>query len=323
MKLKSIITSVAACVLVVGIFCAEWNNPYLDKSNSCVEILKKSFSDKDTVEIFSGESLTVVVYLREHIESFGISVPGNRLWNTTEDSVVTGSELDKGLLSFAFSFYDTGWHDITLTTNFNDSTPSKTQTFSLFAKSPLSQKRINAINGDSVLLETAPVKDKDVQYVWELGTVIKNENPSVKTKFNFSDTAFDGKLYVEDRDSKFRSSPFVFPVQFSKSALETFLEIACVNSPMQGDTVLVSSGTYTFSVKVTGADKLEVATVNGETFDTKNKDSDGAFLLNRKFSGLDTLENPLEVHVYCKNENGVTKDSYFYLKYKSKVVVAS
>lgn len=322
MKLKPIIISVVASVLAVGIFCAEWSNPYLDKSKSGVEILEKSFSDKDTVEIFSGESLNVAVYLREYIESFSISAPKNRLWNKDE-YVVLNSELDKGSLSFAFSFYDTGWHDITLTTNFNGSTPSKKQTFSLYVKSPLFQQDINAKNRDSVLLETEAVRDSDVYYVWKLGNIVfKSASPSIKEKVDFADTSFDGELYVVDKDSTFRSSSFVFPVQFSTGVLGTLLEIACVNSPMLGDTAFVTSKSFTFSAKVTGAEELKMATINSENFDTQEKTSDGAFLLSKKFDCLDTLKEPLEIHVYCKNEKDMSKDSYFYLKYPSQIAVA-
>ena len=316
MNLKSVVTFVAACTFFAGLLCSDWENPYLNKSKSSADVLKKTFSDKDTIDIFSKESLSVVIYLKEHVAAFRVNIEKNRLWDKADSLIIADKFGDEPFL-FTFSFYDTGWHYITLSTIYNDNT-KKDKKYSLYVKSPLSQKRVEMQVGDSVLLETDPVKDNDVFYVWNFGeTVITSEKASVQVKMDRPLTSPEGELYVEDRDKVFRSPSFLFPVMVNKE----LLEMKCENSPIFRDTVYVQTKTFTFTVKVKGAQELVNAKINGEEFDERIKNSDGSFLLNKTFHDLDILTEPMEIHVFCENEENATIDNYFYLKYKSQITV--
>ena len=104
------------------------------------------------------------VLLEEHLDSFKVHVDNNRLWSS-QDSVISRNGIRPGYIySFPFSFYDTGWQKIKLISYRNNGDSVADSCF-LRAVSPLKQYPISGKVGDSILLSTMPIKDKQVLYM--------------------------------------------------------------------------------------------------------------------------------------------------------------
>ena len=70
-------------------------------------------------------------------------------------------------VQFYFSFSDTGWHAVRMTT-YRSNARTLSDSIYFYVKSPLRQAALSCFFGDSIVLRTPPVKDRDVNYFWEL-----------------------------------------------------------------------------------------------------------------------------------------------------------
>lgn len=220
--------------------CSDWKNPYLDQSGAKVLLKPLKIQDGDTVSIFSRDSIAVEIYLREHLSHFSLNIRGNRYWT---DTTIEDSVFDKNQTRFSFSFYDTGWHDITLTTcRLNGD--SSSEKIRLYATSPLKQNTLEINAGDTVTLSTRPViENVNVFYVWDLhdGTKIKEYKSTIKHTFLTAPASSIGELYVIDQNDY--RSPSSFFVIKPKSVDISVVKITSENQLVSGDTILTSTPT--------------------------------------------------------------------------------
>lgn len=293
-------------VVLGGLYCTDLTNPYLDADNAMAKISDKNFSDSDSLKIFSTKSLSVVVYLKEHVEKFKLHIDKNRLWSS-EDTVITKNKFNKEPFLFDFSFYDTGWQQISLTTYRNNG-DSVVEKYTVYAYSPLYQNTIKARVGDTILLKTDPVGDK-VLYVWNFrnGTPVKDQSPVVRTVFSNSMTSSVGELYVEDFTNH-KSPVILFNINPSSS---DELSIRCVNDSIKNDTIYTTAKELPLKLQIMGAEQVKKLTVNGNAIGNLSKvDNYHACTVNLK--GLDSITNPLNVIVeVTDNKNRTVKDTFY------------
>jgi hypothetical protein len=192
--------------------CGDTKNPYLESTGSGIRIVAKSFNDGDTVSIFSTESLTFVLHLKEHIDHISLSASANRYW-PGNDTIITAAEFGREPFTFRYSFYDTGWRDISITAG-RDRGDSAREHFRVYARSPLRQMQIKAEMGDTVLLSTPPVGDEAL-YVWDFrdGMTVKNNANHASYIVKTPLSAGAGELYVSDHSHRSPSAFFIIVVR--------------------------------------------------------------------------------------------------------------
>lgn len=303
-----------AGVLLFGLHCNDPVNPFDDTDNAKASVYTRTFDDRDTVSIFSAETLAVVIYLKEHLREVVVHIDHNRLWSTSDTTIALGSYSGEPL-KIPFSFYDTGWQKIEIR-SLQHSEKFFNEQYSLYARSPLYQKTIQGDAGDTVLLKTEPVGDAQVLYVWDFhdGTIIKeytNETPIV-LKRSFASTI--GELYVTDPRRTSPSVPFAI-----SAAVGVPLELVCLNETVSSDSVATSQATFTFKVAVNGTEHLKSATLNGTPFDDI-KMQGGSLLLSKTIESLDTLKGVMEAVVVATDDRGTTVEKIFFIHYDKTVV---
>lgn len=296
--------------------CNDYSNPYLDIGQARASVKEKSFNDRDTVLIFSRESLSIVVFLKEYVKEIKVSIDSNRFWSGS-DSVLKPSTFNLKPINIPFSFYATGWQKIKLTTYLTNG-DSVVEAYSLFAKSPLYQKAIKGGAGDTVDLVTPPVNDDDVNYVWNFRngtTPIKDGKPAISFVNKTAIQSSVGELYVEElyvEDAKQRRSPSVL---FSiSSGTSKKLNLICTNNSIVMDSVFSSTSDFTFSVRVTGTEQLKSASINNLEFDDVQNETDFV-QLTKTFHNLDTLKAPIIAVVNATDNNGQSVSKTFYIHY--------
>ncbi|MFP4163767.1 MAG: Calx-beta domain-containing protein [Chitinispirillaceae bacterium] len=170
------------------------HNPYLEAKPGAV-VQSRSFEDGDEMSVFSTESITVKVNLKERVERVAVNISSNRLWSGS-DSVIESSEFSEEPFTFRFSFSDTGTQGVTVNSFLDDGTTSL-QTFSFHVTSPLFQDMVRASQGDTIRLSTPAVEDQ-VTYVWDLhdGTVLQSDDPNAEFILDAPFESKIGELYV-------------------------------------------------------------------------------------------------------------------------------
>jgi hypothetical protein len=288
--------------------CTEYPNPFLDKSLSRAAIDTKIFQNGDTVLIFSSETLSVVTYLREHIKEVTVHIDNNRFWKS--DTVFHEEEFSADPINIPISFYRTGWNKIVITTVYkNDET--KIEVDSLYARSPLEQLPITALVGDSIHLKTLPVKDADVNYVWDFHdslTKVKEFTPQFDFVLKYPISSLIGELYVIDRNNN--RSPSVYFATTAGSGSK--LNISAVSGLIKGDTIITGESHFMFKVYINGS--ISKAVVNGLSFDSSEVSSNGVNV-SKMFNNLDTLKDPMKVTVTVTDKNSQLTEKIFFIKY--------
>lgn len=302
-------------LMCVGLFfctCSDLTNPFQNKGEARAEITNWNLSDSVSINIFSTYSIPVRVLLGEHLDSFKVHIDNNRLWSS-QDSVVFRNEIRPGrIYSFPFSFYDTGWQKIKIT-SYRNNGDSIADSCILRAVSPLKQNPISGVVGDSILLNTLPIKDKQVLYIWDFhnGVVIKEYACSVLVKITAPFTSRYGQLYVEDYSGR-RSPVTLFEITSQSPQKE--LSLACINDSIRGDTVLSADAQMKFRLEVSGAQQLKNASVNGQKFDESQRRGD-LFLLGYNLKGIDTATTPQKLNVSITDDLGRSISRTFYVKF--------
>src|SRR5512133_157615 len=148
MNFKNVLCFVLlAGALLLGLGCYNPTNPFLDTDRAKASVYTKSFTDRDTVQIFSRETLSVVVYLKEHIRRVDVHIPKNRL-STSADTTISLDAFTGDPVKIVFSFYDTGWQKIEVR-SLQNSGKVTVEEYSLYARSPLYQKTVIGNIGDT------------------------------------------------------------------------------------------------------------------------------------------------------------------------------
>jgi len=211
----------APLAILVLLKCVGDENPYLASADSGVRIVSQSFGDGDTVSIFSTESLTLVLHLKEYIDHIALRSAANRLWSG-KDTVITADLFDREPFTLMFSFYDTGWQEISVTA-YRSMDDSAEQTLNVYARSPLWQAPISAGVGDTVLLSTPSVND-DARYVWDFrdGTVISSNTNNLPYIVKIPMTTGVGDLYVSDSSHRSPSASFTIAAETTATINDYF-----------------------------------------------------------------------------------------------------
>lgn len=299
--------------------CSDLTNPFLNKEEAKAEITNWQLSDSVTINIFSTYSIPVRVLLGEHLDSFKVHIDNNRLWGS-QDSVISRREIkSQYIYSFPFSFYDTGWQKIKLV-SYRSNSDSVVDSCVLYAVSPLKQNAVSGMVGDSLILKTLPVNDKQVLYVWNFfnGMVIKEYACSVGVKITAPFTSSYGQLYVEDF-SEHRSPATLFEIV---SQSQTGLSLVCINDSIRGDTVFSADAQLKFRLEVSGAQQITKASINGSGFDESQRRGNN-YLLSHNLNGLDTLTTPQALKIDIKDNLGRSLSKTFYIKFVKLVPVIS
>lgn len=243
--------------------CSRYN-PFEDASNADFAIQTQSFVSGDTLEIFSTESLEVVITVKELVERITVSAPGNRLWSEDEKSI--SGTFEREPFAFRFSYSDTGNHEITLRAIRNDGS-SSVRTLTNHVVSPLHQSVLSYHIGDTIELRTPPVRDSDVEYIWQFGEVTRYSSArcSLRVVLDPPRTQGTGVLMVADRNHLSPASPFYY------AGLDTTRPvILCVNKGYFGaDTIYTGDTLFSFMVHISDGTEQAVdsASVNGKPFD--------------------------------------------------------
>ncbi len=304
-----------AGALLLGPGCDNPANPFLDTDRAKASVYTKSFSDRDTVQIFSRETLSVVVYLREHIRRVDVRIPKNRLGSSV-DTTIPLDAFTGDPVKVVFSFYDTGWQKIEVR-SLQNSGKVTVEEYSLYARSPLFQKTVIGNIGDTIQLKTQRVDDRQVLYVWDFhdGNIVKEDTNQVQYILKSHFTSTIGELYVTDL--KYRSPSVPYSIG-ARSA--TALDLTCLNDSLLNDSVYTSQASFTFKVALGGTENLKSASINGNPFDNIKIQS-GSVQLSKTLSNLDTLTKPMKAKVVASDDRGVTVEKTFYIHYDNTVVV--
>lgn len=314
---KKICISIFLAMMFLWVFCSDSPNPFLDTTKSRATVFSKTFKDRDTVSIFSYDTLSIAIYLKEHLNEVKIRIDHNRL-QTSKDTVLPLDSYNGDLIQLPFSFYDTGWQEIEVSSQLH-SGKLITEKYSLYAKSPLYQKTVRGKVGDDLNLKTGPVDVKGILYVWDFhnGIVIKdysNEVSAVIAK-NFDNSI--GELYVTDNLYKSPSVPFSIETNAIGS-----IDLVCQNDSIKNDTVFTGQPVFTFKVMALGANNLKSASFNGASFD-EIKSLNGSVLMTKTISRIDTVNGPLKVVVNATDNLNRFSEKTFYIHYDQKVTIGS
>ncbi len=280
-----------AMIAALFITCNHYN-PFSDVSNADIDIVAKSFNSEDTVSIFSTQTITFRVLVKELVSDIQITSPGNRLWNST-DTTFTSSQILSETITLDFSWPDTGMQTITF--SIGTKHEEKLRHFSLYTTSLLNQDTVKGHRGGSFQLQTTPVPDKDVGYYWSLGnsTQYISQHCSTLIQLNPSMSEGVGAVWVSDGTYTSPIDSFYFFVSDTVSPL-----IACLSDDNnRGDTILTGDPLYTLRVSISDQDGAPVdsASFNGKAFDRKDGTMYTAVIENVERYAA----QPLAVHIYA------------------------
>jgi hypothetical protein len=310
MKKANHFLNVVIFLILPMLYCSDWKNPYLDSSNSKIVLVPSTVSNGDTVQIFSRDSFSVQVFLKEYFSKYRLSTKSNRYW---KDTLLTDFS---STTYFRFSFYDTGWQEISLTA-YHTSGDSMRSNLKFYAKSPLKQQTLEFKAGDTVIFSTPPVKD-EVLYVWDLhDRVIKDNKSQTKEMINKEPTSSVGEVYVIDWKD-FRSPSSFFLIRSSLTTANT-VTIRSLNDSLSKDTIFSRTPSFQVIASVTGISSLKELSVNG-TIDTHFiKNADGSYLFYALVTNLDSISPVSLIVKVTDNTNKVTLDTLI-VKYTNTVI---
>jgi len=235
--LFSVMTLFFMCV------CTRDYNPFTDPANARASVFAVSFKNNDTINIFSTETLSLKIEVRELVDSVVCAALHNR---RNPDKIVikdtTTHILSATPYTLLFSFCDTGKASISIST-FRHGIENIVTEYSLYCISPLNPVPVNGYYGKSIKLSTAPVVDKDVMYHWDLGNslVINSPNPDTTIKVLYFQPLTDPwQVWVSDINDNHKSPC----VKFLPVLQDTFHPtITCLN---------LNPGSHNDSVIITG-----------------------------------------------------------------------
>lgn len=306
-----LVTLVLLACFPVFLFCVSDYNPFEDDSNSRA-VFVEGFEDGDTVGIFSTETLVVAVAVGELLEKFTIHTESNRFF---EDSTIFafGGRLGAGPYRFLVSFYDTGWHKVSLY-SFRENDDEVVESYNVYARSPLKQESISGSMGDSIDLATEPVDDRDVLYHWSFGrsVIVTSVPPSTRSVIRTSGSVETGELWVTDLSGKYASpkSGFFYTLTDNEGPVITSANEGSVGK----DTVIASEKDFFFKAYIRdyGSGTVYGASADNQPFDIITND-----LFVKKIASLDTLPRPWPLIVRAIDPFSNQTEKIFWLLYDS------
>ncbi len=312
---------VAGVILFAG--CVHDYDPFENYSNANVVVSgtpgPKLIRNGDSLSVFATETLQVFTTVREKIDSFRVTATGNRYFT---DSVLRPPfSVDYSLL---FSFYDTGWASIGITTYRSNNTSVSLPLVKVFAYSPLKQKDVDTVFGTPYLLKTLPVGDDDVLYVWAFGKDTVKRIGTDSIFIPYSDLAHavvgqldTGYLFVSDFSETTLSPKSPFTYLFFKPAPP---KIKCTNKVgLSHDTVVTGSDTLVFQFQVTDSSGQGVSVAVNGILVQANDTTGNVYTYHETYLGMKAFTNQKAkaVTVTAVDKLGDSTLATFYLCYES------
>ncbi len=265
---RQAINLLCAGLTMAFMLCTHDYNPFTDESNARAMLIAP-FADGDTVDVFSTETVTVALAVRDLIDTFSLHVDASRYFGDTAIGLAdNGRRPDKRTWDFTVSFYDTGWQELRCSTKRKNG-DEVVERRTCYARSPLRQDPVIDTPGTIVCLATPPVQDRDVMYFWSFGKgVIIASVPSATCQVvQTSGMAADGQLWVAELNGSFTSprTPFLYTMADNEGP-----QIICVNDGAVGkDTIVTSTKDFHLRIDIIdrGGGSVLNATVNNEPFD--------------------------------------------------------
>jgi Concanavalin A-like lectin/glucanases superfamily/Domain of unknown function (DUF2341) len=253
--------------LLAMVFCSKDYDPFADLTNARAHVLSCTFARSDTVGLYSTETIVIAVSGRDNVDSFSLHSAHNRFWqDTTVRRESAGEIIPPTTFSFDVSFFDTGVQTVSVTTWRRSIGESVTQDLPVRVTSPLRQADVTSFFGDSTLLCTPPVSDRDVLYEWDFeGVATKSPRDSVMAVLPGEGSA-TGFLRVTDLAGNHATPLF----SFSYSLFDTSRPIIlCANTNIRDDTVVTSDSVLAFKAYIADYRGLSVDTcwINHAAFD--------------------------------------------------------
>ncbi len=286
--------SAVACSLLMLLFCADEYNPFTDASNTRMYIAG-SFGNGDTIELFSTETLTVMLSVPELADTLSVSSETNRLFELGRKVFAADTRsLRRGPYELFFSMYDTGWQDIVFALRRSGGEVTEKKV-TCFVRSPLTPEVVHGSYGASVVLSTGSVGDRDVLYKWNFGRgmVVTTTKPETTAVVYTSGVDHAGRLSVSDGYVASPEVAFEYALVDSIGPVVTFLDELYVRS---GDTVMTADTMFLFRVviKDRGPGGVDSASLNGVPFDLIDDT-----LYTKLFNRMDTVSTPLRMTLYA------------------------
>lgn len=294
--------------------CSRDYNPFHDLTNARARVIEWNFGSagrRDTVEIFSTATIRIAVAVRESVDSFSLMVPGNRFG----DSCTMRGPLGDSAYCLAFSLWDTGRVNLTLTT-FRKGDQPASEVFSLYARSPLKPRPVQGYQAALVRLTTDSVADRDAVYYWHFSDAI-----DIASAFPVLDTMIAGvlptsgigKFWVSDVRGRFASPP----LQFSYSLADTSAprisllpgELTKRDTVFSGDTALA----LRVSIVDPGCGVVVGGNINGGSFDDI---AGGTY--TKIFHNLPAI-TPLKVTIGATDLSGNQSAQDYWIVYSSAI----
>lgn len=310
--LKLVIISLIA----VGLFCSEYN-PFDNPANVKMVVMdgQNSINTDTVANIFSSETLYVMGSVREEIDSFSVTVNKNR--NFSDTTII--APIIEGNYKFPFSFYDTGFVSIVLTT-YRKNGDDITEEFEIYVRNPLDQDTLIISEFVAETLSTTPVTDTGIVYYWSLSpsleeiyTYSQKSNRFTGNITEFNHNSSDGYLWVEDGEGNV--SPLTqFKYQYTDS---TGPIISSDNEGYNSSTKVIVTGDKTFRLKILCDDLsgINTATIDGNSFDSYEAIHYNSYLFKKTLYNMDTLTDSMAIIINASDLlNHVSSDTFF-IKY--------
>lgn len=247
-------TALALLALCVLWGCSDETNPYLDPAKSGISVVAydavggDTLQHGDTVQIFSADTVFVLLMLQAHVDSFVFEAHDNRLWMPGDTVVRHAAFGDKYVFPFVVSYYETGLDTIRARA-FLSNGDVLADSLIVTRASPLNQQQVQAQAGDLVELSTTPVADDFVLYVWKVGQdSVVNDQPNTVTQFA-SPMFAQGELYVKLGGVRSPSQQFQVVVRDNLPPTMTVL-----NDSVSADGAHVYTGNVAFRLEVRFSD---------------------------------------------------------------------
>ena len=212
-------------MVLPAFFCTDDYNPFTDVHNAQAYLVT-GFSEGDTVDIFSTETVDVALAVKELIDTFSLHAGANRYFSDTVIARDSRGWPTGRSGRYFISFYDTGWQEISCITRRSDGEVA-VQRRSCYARSPLRQAPLVDTLGAMVCLSTVPVRDRDVMYSWSFGEgmVVQSVPHIICREIPVNAVSTVGQLWVTELNGSYASprTPFVYAVFDNQGP-----EITCV-----------------------------------------------------------------------------------------------